>query len=135
MGCDIHAHIEVEVDGQWQHYSAPSLKRRYCLFEKICGVRGDVSKAIAPPRGLPDDCSQITKICANYDGSDGHSHTWLSKDEFLGLIHWMENLPCGEPYLWQYNELGYLNGDSFLCDGKSNAPEFTDCRFICWFDN
>lgn len=131
MGCDIHAHIELKLNGKWEHYSCPQLKRRYKLFERICGVRGEISNAIAPPRGLPKDISEITKIIREWDGIDGHSDTYLTKIELNALIEWMEK---DTPH-WQHEELGYLTGNTFLQYLGSNPPQFTDVRFICWFDN
>ncbi len=54
MGCDIHCHIEIKVEGTWHHYSAPNVDRSYRLFARMAGVRntGGV-KPIAPNRGLP----------------------------------------------------------------------------------
>lgn len=75
MGCDIHAHIEVMINERWHHYSVPRIKRRYALFEKIAGVRGDVCNAIVPPRGIPHDLSTITEICYDREQPDSHTPT------------------------------------------------------------
>jgi len=42
MSCSIHLHIEVKVDGTWEHYGEPSINSNYQLFEKLAGVRGEV---------------------------------------------------------------------------------------------
>lgn len=130
MGCDIHAHVEIKIKGVWHHYSCPPIQRHYLLFEKICGVRGEIENAIAAPRGVPDDISIVTKLCNEYDGIDGHSHTWLNAVELDNLISWYEKHPHGDS-LFQYQHFGYLNGGMF----SHRIPDFEDCRFICWFDN
>ena len=49
MGCDIHAHFEIKVDGEWLHYSQANINRNYRLFEKMAGVRGENKNAISLP--------------------------------------------------------------------------------------
>jgi len=39
MGCDIHWHSEVKVDGVWHHHSNPRISRDYWLFALLAGVR------------------------------------------------------------------------------------------------
>jgi hypothetical protein len=139
MGCDIHPHIEVKIKGYWHHYSAPPMKRWYAVFERICGVRGDVRNAIAPPRGLPLDMSEITLLCYHHDQAGAHSETWLSGKEFDDLIKWVERNPDGTPHknadrcFYQHRQIGYLFGCCFGRDNRENGIE--DVRFVCWFDN
>lgn len=127
MGCDIHAHIEVKVEGRWEHYSCPPIQRNYRLFARICGVRnsGNITP-ISDPRGLPTDLSLITQKCYNFMKCDAHSATWLSGKELDNLCDWADD-PA----------LGYLNGNGFDLRGDSTGhpASFEDCRFICWFDN
>jgi hypothetical protein len=130
MGCNIHAHIEVKISGQWHHYSCPPIQRNYRLFARICGVRGDVANAISPPRGIPNDMSVVTIACFDYEKLDSHSATWLTKNELCDLIQWEE---AHDP-MFHHKEVGYLTGNSFHLSG-GNPPEITDVRFICWFDN
>ena len=85
MGCDCTAHFEVKIDNKWEHYSVPNIHRNYLLFEKMAGVRGSVENALAPPKGLPDDISNITRIDSEQWGIDGHHHSWLSGEEFNKL--------------------------------------------------
>ena len=127
MGCDIHPHIELKIKGQWEHYSCPRIQRWYALFERICGVRGDLTNAISPPRGLPDDVSIVTKTIWKVEG--GHTPTWLTDKELDSLIRWAERQEGQES--WQHNELGYLCGNMFA----DRNEKFEDCRFVCWFDN
>lgn len=133
MGCDIHAHIEVKINGKWEHYSCPPFIRCYALFERICGVRGEVEKAFAPPRGLPNDLNIVTQVCYNKQHRDAHSMTWLSKDEFCELITYAETAIPGLE-MFQHKHIGYLTGNSFNLHPGSNPKEITDVRLICWFD-
>lgn len=137
MGCAIHAHIELKVNGKWEHYSCPVLKRWYALFARIANVRNydDEITPISKPRGLPDDLNIVTKLCRERYGSDGHSDTWLTKDELNGLIKWVEEREGAKGFLFQHEQMGYLNGSNFLQYPESHPKEFEDVRFICWFDN
>jgi hypothetical protein len=81
MGCDIHAHSEIKIDGTWHHLSALSINRNYKLFEKMAGVRGDPANAIAAPRGLPTDAAFLTHFAAELWNGDGRTHSWLTAAE------------------------------------------------------
>lgn len=144
MGCDIHLHIEIKLNGKWEHYAAPDVWRDYRLFEKMAGVRGEVENAIAPPRGMPLDASVVTRFCCDDYGVDGHSHSWLNAQEIAELSNWGEdNLkPCGSHYRtgwdmeWAFG--CYLLGNSFA--GFVKYPNerpvgLEDIRFVFWFDN
>lgn len=136
MGCDIHLHIEIKIDGQWHHYACPKINRNYDLFSLMAGVRGNLI-AISEPKGLPDDISNITKINYNtYWSGDAHSKSYLNSDELVMLStsindHLKLDL--------EHDILGcYLFGDSF--DGfklyrKIYPKELEDVRFVFWFDN
>lgn len=96
MGCDIHAHVEVKLKGQWHHYHAPYINRDYSLFSKMANVRnGSLSsmryvKPISKPRGMPEDISLITKVMREGWGGDGHSDSWLGSAEVCELIKWYD---------------------------------------------
>ncbi len=132
MGCDIHPHVEVKIAGQWHHYSTPPIQRSYLLFERICGVRGELKNAIASPRGLPESLSIVTAVCYAKEKPDAHDCTWLDKQELCDLIDWADK---NSDRLFQHHQFGYLTGNSFNLHPGSNPPEIEDVRFICWFDN
>lgn len=135
MGCDIHAHIELKRRGSdvWEHWNAPRIGRDYALFEKMAGVRGREENAIVPPRGLPEDVSTLTKVNADHEGDDGHTHSYLTRDEIQVLQEWWEKDPCN-PKPWNFEvEImgGYLFGN-----GYGELPEeIEDVRIVFWFDN
>ena len=142
MGCNIHLHTEVKIDGAWHHYNCPSVDRNYQVFAKMAGVRsyGDI-EPIALPRGTPSDASELTKFSCAYLGSDGHSHSWLSAEEISLLIEYInEDLKLIGQYNWpwHYNNFGYFFGNSwrsFWDDIDSVPTGVQDVRFIFWFDN
>lgn len=138
MGCDIHVHMEIKLNGQWEHYSIPRISRNYALFEKLAGVRGEVENAIAPPRGLPDDVTTVTKFDCSYWGLDGHSHSWISSQEFAEIYAYHETLVANKDYWYLSDIYGYLFGNDFkdFWVYREDYPkEVEDFRMIFWFDN
>jgi hypothetical protein len=139
MGCDIHVHTEVKINGQWHHWGQPSVSRFYALFEKMAGVRGDEENAIAPLRGLPEDATFETKFDNEHWGADGHSHSWLTGEEADQLGEWYmaetkEHATCGK---FIESEFGYLFGNGWNVkrypDDYPKGVE--DARWVFWFDN
>lgn len=131
MGCDIHIHVEIKVDGKWEHYAQPYCQRHYRLFERMAGVRGEVQNAIAAPRGLPPYATKTTRFDCNYWGPDGHSHSWLSSFEVTQIIKEFHDID--EWKNWRYL---FGNGyEDFLEYPKSYPEGLEDFRWVFWFDN
>lgn len=148
MGCDIHSHFEIKINGKWEHYSIPNIHRNYHLFEKMAGVRGSVSNAISPPKGLPEDMSAITNIDANrwFNEIGAHSPSWLSSSEFKVIYEFHKSLYDQDTRedstkWWEVDvaQYGYLfdNGFEGFEPGNSDLypKEFEDFRLVFWFDN
>lgn len=139
MGCDIHAHMEVKINNEWYHYSVLQIPRNYELFERMAGVRGDVENAIFPPRGMPDDSTVVTQLACDFLNVDGHSHSWVSSEEFKEIYTFHKNLcPNHQWFLLDHKVYGYLFGNSFehFHEYRNNYPqELQDFRMIFWFDN
>lgn len=140
MGCDIHLHTEVKIDGKWHHYGAPNVPRSYRLFGLMAGVRNDEVEPIAAPRGLPDDISEVTALSAKRWGSGAHSHSWLSSEELAILDERWYALGMGRTLEsdLEHHYFGYLEGNSWA--GFSRYPDerpkgIEDVRFVFWFDN
>ncbi len=141
MGCDIHAHVEVRIKGEWHHYSDVDIDRNYALFEKMAGVRGDDSNAISLPRGLPADLSAVTRISYESWRGDAHSMSWLNSKEMGAIEEWT----CERRKRWeadnpgQYDSsrpiFGYIFGDR--ADEWPDVGGFSksDLRVVFWFDN
>ena len=133
MGCDIHLHIEVKMDGKWHHYNHPDVGGNYALFGLMAGVRG--SSSLFPVRGLPTDATEIVKFDAKCWETDGHTHSYLNGKEIIKLIIAMRKLFIE----WKaYKCFGHLFGNDFqdfyIYPGDY-PPEIQDFRFIFWFDN
>lgn len=148
MGCDIHLHVEVKINGKWHHYSCPSVDRSYRLFAKMADVRNSDCYGIEPistPKGLPDDVTELTKFCFEVDwGEDAHSVSYLTSGEIVELQNWGNDylgreLPGGIKHWFMEEEFGYLFGNSFTGfyeEGSGYYPEgLEDFRFVFWFDN
>lgn len=99
MGCDIHYVIERKRKGdeKWlgiyatdfnqsppHEWSIPLPKNRnYMFFGEIANVRSTSSKGdAADPKGIPDDASDLSLQQIEAWDSDGHSHSYLSAEEF-----------------------------------------------------
>lgn len=117
MGCNIHLAVEVRQANGWQRaepmepnpYASvegevPEIRqswydgRNYRLFAMLADVRngsgsagadtGDRIEPIADPRGLPDDASEEVRQSSERWGIDGHSHSYLTLAELLGVDWW-----------------------------------------------
>jgi len=141
MACDIHVHVEVKIDGVWEHLGAPRVMRSYRLFAKMADVRNDDEEItpLSTPRGLPLDASGLTRFISDLDGVDGHSHSWLSASEMSDLSRWWNEEFRGVASCHRFEgEFGYLFGNSW--EGWSRYPEdrpagVEDVRCVFWFDN
>lgn len=142
MGCDIHWHSEVKVDGVWHHHSNPRISRDYWLFALLAGVRnyGNEVNPISEPRGFPEDASVITKIDRDRWGRDGHSDSIIEASEMKQVIEaWKAKRGYTGP-----DTIGFLFGNywsDFLVELRENEHErknyerIEDVRWVFWFDN
>jgi hypothetical protein len=128
MGCDIHLHTEVKIEGKWRHWGNPDIDRWYALFEKMAGVRGELSNAISAPKGLPEDMTFETKFAYDWWGGGMHSESWLNAEEIAKLCKWWrENTSeCLE------HMFGYVIGSDW---DVIRDTEIEDIRWVFWFDN
>lgn len=137
MGCDVHIHQEVKINGKWEHYRETRIPRNYETFAKMAGVRGE-AEPIAEPRGLPDDVTVMTQFCSDYDGADGHTHTWLGAAEIAELEEFIEDKMGENKWRIEMDGWGWLFGNSW--GGWTKWPDerpkgVEDIRFVFWFDN
>lgn len=144
MGCDIHLHTEVKINGQWLHYSNPSIDRNYALFAKMADVRNWQTSEIKPisyPKGLPDDCSFLTQLDSDKWDTDGHSHSWLSAAEIKVLFNFIDNREkeffANGAWRFERQNFGYCFGNSWghFYEEKEYFGLIEDIRFVFWFDN
>jgi hypothetical protein len=123
MGCDIHLHQEVKINGVWHHYGCPSVGRSYRLFALMADVRnnGEV-EPIAKQKGVPSDITELTKFDLVGWEDDGHSHSWLSAGEIELLYDFLDS--------GHIDDLGYVFGYPW-----NHIPlGVDDFRFVFWFD-
>ena len=127
MGTDIHAYLEVQIDGRWVCHSQPRIKRDCEVFGHIAGVRGGTP--IVEPRGLPVDISEITRIEYEHEEEDAHTAGWLSKTE-------MQQIADLAPDLSGLNLFGYVTGNPpWGVPGDGYPEPYQDARLVFWFDN
>lgn len=142
MGCDIHLHTEVKIDGTWYTYGTPNVSRNYDVFAKMANVRnpdGEI-KPISEPRGLPEDCSVVAGVNAKCWEADAHSHSWLNAEEIRELEEWYEETfkHLKIPYAWPSHLFGYFFGNywgGFIRYPEETPEGIEDVRFVFWFDN
>ncbi len=137
MDCDIHFHVEIKVDGFWEHYNHPRISRRYELFAKLADVRNSFGiEPVSQPKGLPADATLVTKLCDEYQNADHHSHSWLSAEEIAEVESWWKERYEFRDFIEL--EWGCLFGNTLggLCEYPKDYPDWLqDVRVVFWFDN
>ncbi len=138
MGCDIHAFLEIRVDGEWLAYAEADIIRQYDLFARMADVRNDGTvESVSSPRGLPDNLSKLVRLHRERWGVDGHSDSYLSFDELCSLYVWAKkkkiNLDRRFTFLGIYL---FGNGVETWKTFPDDYPSLVDdVRLVFWFDN
>lgn len=140
MGADVHVVIEKNIGDKWvgviysgcpfieYTFDNPSdferlFMRNYPFFALLAQVRGSGPDS-EPPRGLPNDLSDLAKHeIANW-GRDGHSHSWHTLDEYV------KKLLCAG--VQRQLQGGYPVREFFR---HLPSELWSDYRVIFWFDN
>lgn len=153
----------MKINGKWEHYSAPAIRRNYALFAKMANVRNDGSIChICQPKGLPDNLSIITRMAFDKDEPDAHSISWFNPEEIKEATDFHIQTVCDVPdhipdeqyskyleerakkgcpdtrWLDVHEQWGYLFGNhpgGFIEYREEFPPEIEDVRLIFWFDN
>lgn len=134
MGCDIHLHTEVKIEGKWRHWGNPGIDRWYVLFEKMAGVRGDIENAIVAPKGLPEDITFETKFDYENYGGGMHSMSWLSVEEIDEVYKWYDKNKMKGMFIIELDlHIGFILGNGWNDIQEDNGIE--DVRWVFWFDN
>jgi hypothetical protein len=140
MGCDIHLHAEIKVNGKWEHYAHPHIRRDYRLFAKMASVRNapyghpEHIEPVSHNQGFPSySASVTTRLDYEHWGPDAHSASVLNITQIQQIYDYYEELypkSLGLDYDWGF----YLFGNGW--DNKEAAPdEVTGWRWVFWFDN
>ncbi len=136
MGCDIHLYVEHKVEGEWKSADkwtpdddAESGRRvwvayddryfhdrNYSLFAVLAGVRNYAElNTIAEPRGLPCDATTEVRTQADYDGSDGHTHSYFTVAELMAF-DWTQTVKedgwVDALTFWKWTRYGEKEGDA-----------------------
>ena len=102
MGCDIHMYVEIKRNNRWECGDLFSIvdpynknregyhrvelygDRDYRLFTALADVRScDNIPCICPPKGLPDDATDLVKEDYADWGLDAHSASYLTLRELI----------------------------------------------------
>lgn len=173
MGCDIHYVVErrkIGVGDKWvgiyasdvhpypsqpnKWYRPLPRERNYNLFAEIAGVRGEGKK----PLGVPIDASDLTLAQVGYWDNDGHSHSFMSAEDFCKI--WIKCREIQEDrdwdeYILTYNKILTPERLNEINKNRSEAREILDhvkeypmyslfgidddheyeVRIVFWFDN
>ena len=136
MGCDIHLFTEIKINGKWITHSIPRADRNYELFELMAGVRGENSKAIVEPKGLPNDMGEITSMYAKHWEGDSHTGSWFNAQEICILYKEIRSKKIIRGAIG-LDLCGYFFGGDWseFVEYRETLPkEVEDIRFVFWFD-
>lgn len=163
MGCDIHNHVEVKINGIWEYDSLNNFSnydyknekyikneqnepfgwRSYSMFSLLGNVRNYIGIIpISDNRGLPSDVSDDIKQQSIEERGDAHSHSYLTLRELIEY-----------DYDKSYLNENYINGELITEDDIYNPKDFLgnlffihleelkelgdpdNVRIVFWFDN
>ena len=133
MGCDIHLNIEVKINGAWEHYAQLEPGRTYTMFGAMAGVRRNES-LFGEPKGIPADCSVLTRFNVAQWAGDGHSHSWLGREEIMRLETFFDDYIRQAADRDRYSFERWL-GTYLYGDGFGSLEVVDDVRFVFFFDN
>ena len=141
MSCDIHLAVEEQIDGVWHcvwnegirpqvyqaegqyDYTCYKCKRRdYRFFGLLANVRTDGPD----PKGLPNDLSRPVSRLVGEWGTDGHSHSWDTLQDFCAK--WKEAQKERTKFDASVNAEEKLFG---IHEDEEHGP----MRVVYWFNN
>lgn len=135
MGCDMHAFMELKIDGRWECHSVIKPHRNYEMFAKLVGVRGNVEDAMFELKPLPEDLSNVVKVYVKNWEQDMHSASWLNLEELQRFEEWFnEREELRDSFNWFGREFCSLCG-SIWSREKLAEHSIQDARLVFWFDN
>jgi len=138
MGCNIHGWLEVLAwpDSErikWQDVHEIPYTRNYVFYAVLAGVRNYCNVTpISFPKGMPQETGVMSRVEAEEDGPDGHTHSWLTYKE-LKDYDWLQT-PNDEFLLIDeiHTFFKALMHEMKFLSGKYGEE---GVRIVFWFDN
>ena len=153
MGCDIHMHVEYNMNGKWMcgdYFSLDSIStldnpkfnvvgfysnRNYSLFAVLADVRNsDCVEYIDTPRGLPDDAHEFTKSCYDAWSLDAHSCSYFTLKELIDFDDEILD-PIIEKLKVRADELNLIYDFTWEYNYNKAYESSDNIRIVFWFDN
>ena len=117
--------------------------RDYELFGILADVRSTPDDGpISPPRGLPEDVSDVTKKESDIWGRDAHSHSYFTLHELKDHIEkyptikhsgiWEDSTPL-KKIVDKLNEK--MKEEFWVSDDLRHPEKEEHIRIVFWFDN
>lgn len=128
--------VKDSITGGWASWKYRG--RNYALFGELASVRGESSQGRLP-KGLPDDCSTLTRLRSQGWDHDAHSRSWLTLKEFITCVAYSEGKIVDlvqERLAADEEEQDVLIAYIKSVTGEMIAVEDIDnYRIVFWFDN
>jgi hypothetical protein len=126
MGCDVNAHLEINIDDRWEHFCEIDIERDYFVFSKMARCGRGHNSPIVENKGIPVDINPLTALLIYR--TSYHSFSFFNNIELISFIRWLEsqNYCCGENLLIKFKNI-------YLLDFNEN-DEY-DYRLVFGFDN
>lgn len=143
MGTNLHVHIEVKLNGKWEHFAAPCVTRDYHLFAAINGLDAEFIRpsnrpiAVSRHHELPEDMSAITRVCLEQSRSLGlRGFGYLEAEDIDAL---QEELYRSTPEVCRtgFDKLNLEHNIFRTCIGGNTIAGhtgFEDSRIVYWYD-
>ncbi len=141
MSTTMHAHIEVKKNGKWLHFGAPKGLTDGLVHAVINGVSIDTFNThgrihpVCRINSLPEDMTEITKICLEEDRKDYriHDEGMLEACDIEKLQKELDNF---RPEPLSHYDLEHNIFYTYICNGAIAAHRgFDDVRIIFWYDH
>lgn len=148
----MNAHIEVKKGGRWLHYANPSIREGrnermlYACINGTCGtdcmLKDYVHPLVARVRkenALPDDMSDVTRLCLSYDEQNRSPYNWGMLDstgirflqkELIRIRGLLKGSWMYDDWCWDVEEFFHTR-----INGRPLAEHegFEDSRIVFWF--
>jgi len=111
--------------------------RDYALFTELASVRGE-SITGRTPLGVPKDVSELANYMIEDWASDGHSHSYLSLNDFVDCYEFTQDTLEIRTYNKLHNIKENREQHVSYCTGGYDVDGFdldNDVRIVFWFDN